>query len=74
MQSISVSSEKQQDNNTDRLIPANQVIDIIKSVRNQYVPEVFPESSLLADYICGEIISGVKEAGKHPERTGEVPA
>mgnify|MGYP001338808459 CR=1 FL=1 len=72
MQSISVSSEKQQDN--DRLIPAGEVIGIVKAVRNQYVPEVFPESSLLADYICGEIISGVKEAGKHPERTGEVPA
>ena len=43
-------------------IALGDVIRIIKSVRDQYVPEVFPESSLLADYICGEIIAGVKEA------------
>ena len=45
-----------------RVVPTNEVLWIVKSVRDIYAPEIFLESSVIADHICGEIISQVKAA------------
>lgn len=43
-------------------IPVCDVIRIIKSVRDNYVFEVYPEEFFIGDDICGEIISDIKAA------------
>ncbi len=49
-------------NSQEIRIPIGEVIDIIKNVRDEYAPEVLPETSALANDICGEIIGNVKVA------------